>query len=199
MNKYSSSNLPVATSTHSSPPPGTAAAAHLITPSATEADQLVLLAAAVGLSPAGGWQAAGVTQQQLRELKRAEVGRLNELRQLAALGELYPAPLLTHLLKARLAQRLLASDNAAELERLAKIIERLPDEAAGRDSVPAKPSSGNGTQAGTDARPTKAADPDADVDSMELAEALAEAKRLIAQLETTGHDAAGVTEEAAHG
>ncbi len=165
----------------SGPPAGAAAAE----------PELVLLAVAAGLKPAGGWLEAGVTSRQLGQLKKEQAARLGALRALASLGSTLPAPLLTDLLKARLAQRLLASENAAELERLAKIIERLPEDESdgGRSGPPQR----NGkleaypTKHGASTSSTGAPDPDADVDAMELTEALAEAKRLIDQLEEAPH------------
>ena len=144
---------------------------------------LVLLALAAGLEPSGGWQSAGIYLKQLARLKKEQTARLAELRTLTALGGSLQAVLLTDLLKARVYERLLASDSAAELERLAKIIERLPEDPVGRASVPAKPINDKAALAGTKARPTADQNPDSDIDAMELEEALAEAKRLIAQLD----------------
>jgi hypothetical protein len=183
----------------------------------SEAEQLVLLALAAGLKPERGWQSAGLAARQVAQLKRSQAARLNELRALAALGASLPAAVLDGVLKARLAQCLLASTNAAELERLAKIIERLPVAGAGPcfnpepDGVSPSAPAGRGQNpastktrsqrrpspgpAGKDTRPTgdsraiEAPDPDADVDGMELTDLLDEAKGLIAQLEGLGQAA----------
>lgn len=123
---------------------------------------LILWAVARGLKPAGGWfRAAGLSKRQVAALARRHGRELARLRQFNAIGELLDDDGLLLLLRARLAEALIEAKSVKELSEAARILERLH---------------GGGSPAETDE------------EELSLEEAIAEARRLLDELESDPYD-----------
>jgi hypothetical protein len=123
---------------------------------------LIFWAIARGLKPAAGWfKAAGLSERHVAALARQHSGQLARLRQLSAGGELLDENELLVLLRARLGEALLEADSLRELNEAARILEKLPA-ASSLD--------------------------EAEDDELSLEEAIAEARRLLAELDSDPYD-----------
>ena len=123
---------------------------------------LILWAIARGLRPAAGWfKALGLSERQVAALARQHSGRVARLRQLQTAGELLDDGELLVLLRARLAEALIEARSVKELSEAARILEKLP---AGESAD------------------------EADDDDLSLEEAIAEARRLLKELDSDPYD-----------
>jgi hypothetical protein len=135
-------------------------------------ERQALLLEACGIVPEGGWQDAGLSQKLLSDLRRSNNKLYTQYRAQAVMARLLTRALLADVLRSRVLEQLMAADTAAELERLAKIIERLPERQA--------------ASTGEDTKGCACLLPDAS--GLSLAETLAEARQLVGELEQeAGH------------
>lgn len=142
---------------------GEIAADGLNPPAAEQAEcTLILWAVARGLRPAEGWfKAVGLSERQVASLVRQHGGQLARLRQLHTAGELLDDAELLVLLRARLAEGLIEAKSVKELSEVARMLEKLPHAASPAET---------------------------DEDDLSLEEAIAEARRLLNELENDPYD-----------
>jgi len=139
-----------------------------VAPQAGAEDDLLLWALANGLEPEGGWfRALKLSRRDLAELSVEHRERFKQLQRMEVIGRLLLADQLAVLLKARLAQMLLAASGPKELAEAMRVFEKLP--------APAVDSRAGA--ADTDA-------PDLELDEGELRETMDEARRLLRELES---------------
>ncbi len=123
---------------------------------------LILWAVARGLKPAEGWfRATGLSERQVAALARRHGAQVARLRQLQTVGQLLDDGELLILLRARLTEALIEAESVKELSEAARILEKLP--AAGSPD-------------------------DDDEDDLSLEEAIAEARRLLRELDSDPYD-----------
>jgi len=125
---------------------------------------LLLWALAADKKPQEGWfRATGVTLDQLQDFGKSCFKRLKRMKLMRTIGKLVRRSELLTLLKAKVAELLLGAISLADLDKLARVIERLP---MGDDE------------------PVSSAEAVAEVEEeLSLDEAVAEARRLITMLE----------------
>jgi hypothetical protein len=94
----------------------------------TSADQdLLLWALANGLRPAGGWfRTLQLRQRDLAALARRNSARFEHLRRMEVIGRLMASEQLAVLLRARLAEMLLAAKAPKDLAEAMRVFEKLP-------------------------------------------------------------------------
>jgi hypothetical protein len=133
----------------------------------SSADQdLLLWALANGLKPAGGWfRALQLSQRDLAALSRRNSARFEHLRRLEVIGRLMASEQLAVLLRARLAEMLLAAKGPRELAEAMRVYEKLP---AGPPEN----------------RVAAAAGEDLALDEGDLRETMDEARRLLRELDS---------------
>jgi len=128
---------------------------------------LLLWALANGLEPEGGWfRALKLSRGDLAALSQEHQARFEQLRRMEVIGKLLANEQLAVLLKARLAQMLLAAKGPKELAEAMRVFEKLPATTA-------------------EARADAAADAalDLELDEGGLRETMDEARRLLRELE----------------
>lgn len=139
-----------------------------IDPPAGGDQDLLLWALANGLEPEGGWfRSVQLSRRDLAALSHAHQARFEQLRRMKEIGKLVVPEQLAVLLRARLLQMLLAATGPKELAEGLRVFEKLPATSA-RST----------TDSGADA----ALDPQLDED--ELRQTMAEARRLLRELES---------------
>lgn len=90
-------------------------------------DTLLLLAHASGIKPATSWyRELGVSQQQLTELAGAQQAAVDYYRRLLVVGGLFTEQHLALILRARLAEQVIAASSAKELAEAVRVLEKLP-------------------------------------------------------------------------
>lgn len=90
-------------------------------------DTLLLLAHASGVKPATSWyRELGVSQQQLTELAGAQQAAVDYYRRLLVVGGLFTEQHLALILRARLAEQVIAATSAKELAEAVRVLEKLP-------------------------------------------------------------------------
>jgi hypothetical protein len=129
---------------------------------------LLLLALAGERSPECGWfNSIGLSLEQLRRVKQEQPARYARMRLLRGIGRLLERDDLLILLKARLAEQLLAAEGAGELEKLIRVLDKVPGPA------------GSSGQAAANAATAE----DDDLEGMDLDTAVAEARQLLSALD----------------
>jgi len=133
----------------------------------TSADQdLLLWALANGLKPAGGWfRTLQLSQRDLAALSRRNSARFEHLRRMEVIGRLMASEQLAVLLRARLAEMLLAAKGPRDLAEAMRVFEKLP---AGPPEN----------------RAAAAAGADLALDEGDLRETMDEARRLLRELDS---------------
>jgi hypothetical protein len=123
---------------------------------------LLLWALASGIEPEAGWfRAVRLSRRELTALSERHADRFSRLRLLKTIGQITERRHLEVLLKSRLAEMLLSAAGPRELTEISRVLEKLP---AARSAE-----TGN--------------DVNSDLDGLELAEAMSEARRLLSELE----------------
>jgi hypothetical protein len=130
-------------------------------------EDLLLWALANGLEPEGGWyRALKLSRRDLKALSEEHRARFEQLRRMEVIGRLLFADQLAVLLRARLAQMLLAASGPKELGEALRVFEKLPAHATPADSDGADGAALN-----------------LELDEGELRETMDEARRLLKELE----------------
>jgi hypothetical protein len=125
--------------------------------------QLLLWVLALGLTPECGWfKAVGRTNDEMKALACLHSVEVTELRLLQAIGAMVRDEQLAALLRARLADQLLAARSAKELYEAVRVYEKLPQLAGA-----------------TGAKADAAGEDDTDVEA-----AIAEARKLLSELDS---------------
>lgn len=133
--------------------------------------QLLLWVLALGLTPERGWfHAAGRTNDEMKELAALHSVEVEELRQLQAIGVMVREEQLAAVLRARLAEQLLAAQSPKDLYEAVRVYEKLP-----KLAVPA------GKQADAAGHAVAEASPEEDIN---LEAAIAEARKLLSELDS---------------
>lgn len=134
---------------------------------ASDDQDLLLWALANGLEPEGGWfRTLKLSRRELDALASQHRPRFEQLKRMEVIGRLLFADQLAVLLKARLAQMLLAASGPKELVEAVRVYEKLP-----AAPVPAARDATDGDAL------------DLELDEGELRETMDEARRLLKELE----------------
>jgi hypothetical protein len=123
-------------------------------------------------SEAEGRRALGLSIAEAKTVRDACATRFERVRQLRSLGALLTRDELAVLLRARLAEVLLRSDSASDLAALLRVFDKVPQRA---ELLESSPGEGHATQYQPDG---------IDLSSLDLAECVAEAQRLLAEIES---------------
>jgi hypothetical protein len=155
---------------------GKVAAGDSASPEAGGAELLLWALAGDRQCEAEGRRALGMSIAEAKAVRDAHAGRFERLRQLRNLGALLTRDDLAVLFRARLAELLLRSDSAGDLAALLRVFDKVPQPAELLD-------------AGLDAGQAAKYQPDGnDLSSLDLAECVAEAQRLLAEIEDEAVD-----------
>jgi hypothetical protein len=128
---------------------------------------LLLWALATGLEPPAGWyRALKLSRRDLNALSERHRARFEHLRRLEVIGQLLAGRQLAVLLRARLAEMLLAARSPKELAEAMRAFEKLPAGAGG-----------DGAALTPDGAPAQ------ELDDGDLRETMDEARRLLRELE----------------
>jgi hypothetical protein len=150
---------------------GKAAASDSAAPEAAGNELLLWMLAGDRHCEAEGRRALGLSLAEAKAVRDTHAVRFERVRQLRCLGALLTRDELAVLFRARLAELLLRSDSASDLAALLRVFDKVPQRA---DLLESSPSEGHSIQYQPDGN---------DLSSLDLAECIAEAQRLLAQIE----------------
>lgn len=128
---------------------------------------------------ADGRRALGLSIAQAKAVREACAGRYERVRQMRHLGALLTRDELALLFRARLAELLLRSDSASDLAALLRVFDKVPERA---DLLDASLNATVQTQYQADGN---------ELSGLDLAECVAEAQRLLAEIEEDAGDVDG--------
>lgn len=149
-------------------------------PDAGGAELLLWMLAGDKRCEAEGRRALGMSVAEAQAVRAACAQRYVRVRQLRSLGALLTREDLALLFRARVAEQLLRSDSASDLAALLRVFDKVPQRAELLDSCP-------------DSGSTNQYQPDGNsLSGLDLAECIAEAQRLLAEIESeTGEAVTG--------